>query len=261
MFNSEDTELGLELESNPTNQVNKLLSLESEDEVPNITQELLIAALPKQLRNNIPDGLAEVINNISGSDNYMRASYRDNVLGFSNVLKEGKFKITEYLSAVRFVSYRLMGLGVQDSWMRTFPDRYTRLVSEGATSKYMSSFSSAYNKTKLVNMIMEQALIPTHILNADLYQEAINTQAELMRNANSEKVRSDAANSLLTHLKQPEKTKIELDIGIKEGGVIDDLRAATRQLAEAQLRAIQNKELTVVDVAHARIINGEYSEQ
>lgn len=228
-----------------------------EDMNVGIDEYTLKQALPKQLRGNIPEGLVEAINDISSSDNYMRASYKDNILGYMHVLKDNKFKITEYLNAVRYVSYRLMGLGVHESYSKTFPDRVKRLMDEGATPKYMSSFSSAYNKTKIVTMIMEQTLIPTYILNADVYQEAINVQAELMRNANSEKVRSDAANSLLTHLKQPEKTKIELDVSINEGKTIDELRDVTRQLAEQQLRMIQSGSVSVIDVAHSTIVKAE----
>jgi hypothetical protein len=108
---------------------------------------------------------------------------------------------------------------------------------------------------------MEQSLIPTYVLNQDLYQEAINVQAELMRSANSEKVRSDAANSLLTHLKQPETRKIEIEMGVRESKSIEELKEATRALAQAQLAAINTGTMSVVDVAHSRIIQGTCEEQ
>ena len=226
-------------------------------DAPILTEELLAQALPKQVRNNVTSGLLEIINNISNSDNHMRACYRDNLLGYSNVLKEGKYKLTDYVSAVRFVSYRLMGFGIHESYIRTFPDRAQRLLDEGATAKYMSSFSSAYNKTKLVTVVTEQTLIPTHILNADLFQEAINTQAELMRSANSEKVRSDACNSLMVQLRPPENKKIELDIGIRESTTISELRETTRLLAEEQSRIISAGLVSALDIANSKVIEGE----
>lgn len=216
----------------------------------------LVQALPKSIRTTISDELLQSINDVITSDNYMKLSYRDNLLGFSSILKDGKFKITDYLNAVRYVSYRLMGLGINDSYSRTFPDRYGRLISEGADAKYISSFSSAFNKTKLVTMLMEQSLVPTYVLNQDLFQEAINVQARIMNDINvSAKVRSDAANSLMTHLKQPEKTKVEMDIKINEGDTINELREVTRQLAEQQLSMIQSGSVTVVQVAHSKIVN------
>jgi hypothetical protein len=36
---------------------------------------------------------------------------------------------------------------------------------------------------------MAQTLVPSYVLNADLYQKALNTSAELMISAKSEKVR------------------------------------------------------------------------
>lgn len=74
------------------------------------------------------------------------------------------------------------------------PFRIRFLIEKsGVSEKDQSSYISAYHKSKLVNLIFEQTLIPIHILNAPLLQQAINVQAELMLTANSEKVRSDAA--------------------------------------------------------------------
>lgn len=48
--------------------------------------------------------------------------------------------------------------------------------------------------------------------------------ADLMDNADSEKVRSDSANALLNHLKKPDNLKVELDIGVKEGSELANLQ-------------------------------------
>jgi hypothetical protein len=240
---------------------NTMSVLEKLDEDIQYMSKDLVQALPKQVQGSISNEVLDRINEVIASDNYMKVSYRDNLLGFSNVLKDNKFKLPEYLNAVRYVSYRLMGLGIHDSYIRTFPDRYQRLLAEGADAKYMSSFSSAYNKTKIVTTLMEQSLVPTYVLNQDLFQEAINAQAAIMRDTSvSPKVRSDAANSLMTHLKQPEKAKIEMDIKVNEGKAIDDLREATRALAQAQLKAITEGEATVIDVAHSTIVNRDNKE-
>jgi hypothetical protein len=228
---------------------------------PMISEELLKNSLPKHLRGLVTDSLVSTVNSIANTDGVMRDSFRDNLIGYMHVLQDGKYKIQDYISAVRYCSYRLMGRGITDSYRSTFPDRYARLIQEGATANHISGFASAYNKNKLVNLIMEQSLIPTYVLNQDLYQEAINVQAELMRSANSEKVRSDAANSLLTHLKQPETRKIEIEMGVKESKSIEELREATRALAQAQLAAINTGAMSVVDVAHSRIIQGTCEEQ
>lgn len=90
----------------------------------------------------------------------------------------------------------------------------------------------------MVNAILEQATIPVWLLNQDAYQKAINVQLELMISANSEKVRTDAANSLLTHLKAPEKQKIEMEVSVKREGGIADLMESINALAVKQKELI-----------------------
>ena len=95
--------------------------------------------------------------------------------------------------------------------------------------------------------------MPSYVLNQDLYQKALNVQAELMITAKSEKVRSDAANSLLTHLKMPETQKVELDIGVKEDGSIAALRATTLELARQQRLMVEAGALNAQQVAHSKL--------
>lgn len=223
-----------------------------------VTVAQLQQVVPSKLKRNITDDLVNKINSIAGNE-VERDTFRENLLGYAHVLQEGKYKLEDYLNAVHYVSYRLLGNTMKDSYAKTFPHRYQRLVARQTDETTISSFASAYNKNKLVNAIMEQTLIPTHILNADVYQEAINTQATLMRTANSEKVRSDAANSLLTHLKPPETSKVEIDIkNSTHQSTIDELRKETQRLAAQQKLSIQSGALNAKDVADSKIIDGEY---
>jgi hypothetical protein len=165
------------------------------------------------------------------------------------------------MNAVAYVSYKMMGYSNQDSYYRTFPDRHAVLVARGASSKDISSYVAAYNKNKLVNNILEQAMIPIYILNQDAVQRAINTQIEIMTDTdNSAVARTQAANSLLTHLVKPkEAAKIELNIGTEESSGMKDLKNAMADLAIQQKRLIQAG-ASVKDIAEASIIEGEYSE-
>jgi len=218
--------------------------------------------LPKQIKAKLTP---EMIKNINGviSDPGIRDNYRDNLLSYTSVMQDGKYKIQSYIDAVRYVSHKLMGSSNVEAYTKTFPTRYQRVVNENkhlepaAIGKILSSYVAAYNKTKLVVKVFEQTLVPSHILNADLYQKALNRNAYLMIHANSETVQQNAADSLLTHLKMPEVNKIELDIGVKQDKSIDMLRAATLELAEQQRNAIKAGDMTAKDVAHSNIIQGE----
>lgn len=210
-------------------------------------------ALPDKVKKSLNQELIDQINTTLG-DPELYESYRDNLISYTKVMADGKFKVTSYVDAVRYVSHKLMGCTNIDAYTKTFPDKYTRFMAQGVAAKDIASYVTAYNKSKLVNLIFEQTLIPSYVLNQDLYQKALNVQAELMTTANSEKVRCDAANSLLTHLKMPETQKVELEIGVREDSSIAALRATTLELARQQRLMVESGAMNAQEVAHGRLI-------
>jgi hypothetical protein len=195
--------------------------------------------------------MIDFINTTEGDE--FRDIYKDNLVGFANVIEGGRYKMLDYINAVKFVSYKLIGDSNTIAYAKTFPDRYQRLVDKNTPAKTISSFSTAYNKGDLVHKILERTLVPIHILNMDIHQEAINTQAELMRSAKSETVRQKAAECLIMQLKAPEAAKIEVDVTYSNSS-IDDLRETTRALAQQQLQMIKSGVVTAEHVAHSDII-------
>lgn len=206
-------------------------------------------ALPPALRTAATQSLADMVNNVS-TDPEAAVSIRENFLGFTGVLKEGRFKMEDYLSAVAYVSYKLMNYTNKESYKRTFPARYQALVARGATDKDISAYVSAYSKNKLVNIVMEQALVPSWVLNRDVFQKAIATQFELMIDPKvSPKVRSDAANSLMTHLKAPETKKVQLDISPTQTSGMEELNNMLLSLAHRSQELIAQG-ATTREIAH-----------
>ena len=221
-----------------------------------LTLDQFKMALPDKVKKSVNQELVDQINKTLG-DPDMYEAYRDNLLSYTRVMSDGRFKVSEYISAVKYVSHKLMGDTNIDAYSKTFPDKIQRFMSQGVAAKDIASYVTAYNKSKLVNLIFEQTLVPSYVLNQDLYQKALNVQAELMVSANSEKVRTDAANSLLTHLKMPETKKVELDIGIKEDSSIGALRAATLELARQQRMSLEAGQSTAQEIAHSRVVQAE----
>lgn len=222
-----------------------------------LTEDQFKKALPDRMKKSVDLAVMNQVNALLADQNLCEI-YRDNLLSYTRVLNDGKYKMDSYVNAIKYVTHKLMGSTNIDAYSKTFPDRIARFTAEKVSSKDIASYVTAYHKSKLVESIMTQAITPTWLLNQDLFQKALNVQAELMMTANSEKVRSDAANSLLTHLKMPETKKVELEIGVKEDSSIDALRAATLELVAQQRAMLQAGAMTAQQVAHTKIvIDGE----
>lgn len=222
-----------------------------------LSVDVLKGALPAKMRGRITQGLVDNINGSLG-DPDTAEMLKENILGYISVISTGRIKVEDYVNAVKYVSYKLMGDANINAWVKVFPDKYARLKSQGLPEKDIHAHVSMYNKNKTVNEIYDRAQIPTHLLNADVFQKAINVQAALMSDPDvSPKVRSDAANSLLTHLKRPEAQKIELDIGVKDDSMLQELKDITMGLAAQQRDMIAGRVYTSKEIAHQTIIEGE----
>ena len=225
-----------------------------------LTPEEFKSALPVQFKKNVNQQLIDSIN-ATIADPEIYETYRDNLVGFSHILQKGKFRLDNYVEAVRYVSFKHMGFTNKDAYAKTFPDKIKRFKLLAVADKDIASYCTAYNKSKLVTLLYEQSMIPFWLLNQDVRQKALNTQVDLMFNARSEKVRSDAANSVLTHTKQPDTHKIELDIGVQENGAIDALRAQTLELVVQQRQMLQAGLVSSEEIAHKKLISdAEYTD-
>lgn len=224
-----------------------------------LTVDQIAKALPANLKSAATQQLTDLVNNIV-SDPLVAEQVRNNFISYSSVLKEGKFKTEDYLHAVTYVSFKLMGLTNQDAYAKTFPSRYQTLVNKGTSSKDIAAYVSAYNKGKLVNLIREQSMIPTWVLNQDLYQKALNAQADLMMNAQSEMVRTTAANSILTHLSKPKDQNFQINMDLRETSGMNEMKDMLQKMA-AQQQALIAQGVSTKAIAAQPIIEGETVDQ
>lgn len=218
-----------------------------------ITEDELKQAVPAAMKSLVT---ADMVNNFNqiAVDPEFADLLRDNVMSYASVMKDGKYKISDYLRAVMYVSYKSMGLSNQEAYSRTHPDRYNNLIARGCSQKDISSYVAAYSKNQLVNKIMEYVMIPTWVLNFDIFQKAINTQADLMINAQSEKVRTDAAHSLLLTLKRPEVKGLEVKVSHEDNSGMSELKAMLSSLAQKQMDMVDNG-MTAREIAHSKLID------
>lgn len=217
-----------------------------------ISKEQFIQALPKHRRKYVTDNLVDQINGVL-QDPALMETYSQNILMYTSVMQDGRFKMEDYINAVRYVSCKLLGATNRAAWANTFPEREAKFKADGWKEKNIDSIVSAYNKGLLVNKILEQTLIPSHIINQGTYQKAINKLAELMMYAKSEKVQSDSAARLVEALKLPETQKVELDLTVKGDNAIDELRESTLQLVAQQRQMMKAGAMTPKQVAHSKL--------
>ena len=205
----------------------------------NLSIDQFKRCLPSNLKGNVTDSIVERFNEVL-NDPIAREAIADNLLGFTNVISQGKFKLESYLYAVKYVTYKAMGDTNIQAYRKTFPQRVQDLIDKGVPDKDINSMVSAYNKSKLVTLLFEAMMIPTYILNQDVFQEAINVQRKLMLDPTVKPlVRCQAAKALMDTLKPPEVKQMELAVSVKETDTVTELRKATTELARAQIDALR----------------------
>ena len=74
-----------------------------------LTVDQFRQALPDKVKKTVNQQLIDKIN-VTLSDPELYETYRDNLLGYSKIMAEGKFRITNYIDAVKYVGFKLMGI-------------------------------------------------------------------------------------------------------------------------------------------------------
>lgn len=195
-------------------------------------------SVPANFRNNITEHMVSELNALSVDPEEARYM-RENFVDFSQVLMEGRYKVGDYVKAVMYVSHKVMGKSNMASYIATFPDRYQSMIERKKEPKDISSIVTAYNKGQLVTKVMERAIVPSWVLNQGMFQKALQTQHDLMMDEDvSDKVRCEAANSLLSHLAKPvvNKAELKIEIGLNDG--MAALEASLVEMSERQLNSI-----------------------
>lgn len=220
--------------------------------------EELKESLPRQHRSKVTPEFINDMNKLISDPDFGEV-YSKNLITYTSVLQEGRFKLVDYFNACAFVSHKMLGHSSVSAYQKVFPDKVKDMVLRGVTPKDIHSYASMFNKNKLVSLIYEQTLIPDYIMYASIRHKAIATQASLL-NSDNEHIVQKAADSLMNHLKAPEQSNMTIDIGVKDGGIISDLANALANLSNQQRGMIIDGSCTAKDIAHQAIITSEESD-
>lgn len=209
--------------------------------------------VPKSQRTLITQEFLDKLE-ASVNDSLVAEQFKENFVTYLNVLSKGKYKMEDYINAVKYVSFKLLGYSNIKAYTATFPERYERLKAEGQTQ--IEAFVSMYNKNKLVMQIYEQTIVPSYVLNAPMHQQALNTLAAMIADDDVRGMtKVKACEAILQYTKQPDVVKGELTIGIEQSDTINDLREITENLADTYKMMLEKKGMRLKDVAEANIID------
>ena len=209
--------------------------------------------VPKNQRNMITQEFLDRVE-ASVSDSLVAEQFKENFITYLNVLSKGKYKMEDYINAVKYVSFKLVGYSNIKAYAATFPDRYQRLRDEGQTQ--IEAFVSMYNKNKLVMQIYEQTIVPSYVLNAPMHQQALNTLAAMIVDDDIRGMtKVKACEAILQYTKQPDIVKGELTIGIEQSDTINDLREITENLADTYRIMLEKKDINLKGIAEASIVD------
>lgn len=222
-----------------------------------VTPEEIKRIYPVKVNPTVLQRATDIINaSVQDMDYVLAKEFRDNVFGFIDIIKESKHRVAfeDYVNACKFVTFKMAGNTDIRAYALTFPDRVRRMEREKVPNSHLYQYANLYAKNKTVVEVMTKVMIPTHVLYQDIFHKAVKTQAELMQTAKSEKVRADAANSLMTHLKTPEIKKAELQVNVGSTGAIDQLSEALANLSGKQSEMLSQGKYSLQDIREATII-------
>lgn len=204
-----------------------------------LSQTEIANALPAHLRTAVTPAFVDQLNNMA-ADPLIAEEFERNFVSYSKVLMEGKYKTTDYLNAISYVTYKLLGHTNQDAYKFTFPDRNREMVAKGYDAKQISSFVAAYHKGQLVSAILQQTIVPAFVLHQSKFHEAISVQHEIATDTNAlNKDRVAAADSLIRALTPPTAKEVNINLGVQEASGMTELRAMLADSARKQKEFIE----------------------
>jgi len=214
--------------------------------------------MPAKKKKFMNQELVDLINEAEVRGDF-EGEFEKKVISYSSVLTQGRYKTSDYIAAVEFCTYYLSGDEQAEAYVKTFPDRVRRRVLEGK-SPYATGAPSMYYSGHLVQAIMAQAQMNVRMRHYNKIDFAVETLYELCTSRTStDRIRMESADKLLTQLKEPETSKVELEIGIKRDESGEALEKKMREMGAMQ-KAMFTEGANLMDLQKIAFTEGEEEE-
>jgi hypothetical protein len=216
-----------------------------------VTIEDVKEALPSK-KGTVTQEVVDMINASMNEPEFQGESLLQTAVTYQKALEGRKASITEYLNALKFCAYMTsMDDNYTEAYKKVFFNREfvkERMNAPTTTNAYkeLTSAASRYRSSKLVVDILTFSQAPMHLLYRGYQYKAVEVLHDTMLTAKLDRDKINAAKELLAATKAPENMKIELDVGVKETSLQEELN---RQLTEVALqqKALLEKGISLKD--------------
>lgn len=197
----------------------------------------------------------ELINSIVGEE-LDKEEFINGLITYKDIVEGTTYSLEEYIRAFTFVSFLETSKGnYTDAYIKAFIDREfvkerMNLDSSNPKRQQLISSASRYRKTPLVMKIIAQSEVPLYLMFQGYRYEAINCLVKEMHEAKHSKDRVQAADRLLTHLKEPDNAKIEINVGTNTDNIVSKYESIIKSMASKQKELLDNGE-DIIKVSNA----------
>lgn len=220
------------------------------------SKEQMQKFLPKNKKHLASDTMVQLLQDPLNTDN-IQEFITENFISYTDLLKDtSAYGLKEYINAVRFASYRMLGDTWLDCYKKTFPDRYEQHLADGKSLDALRARADGFSRTKLVQTMLERGYVAPYILNQPLFQQALNTAANIMLNEKTPAMaRVQAAKTVLEYTKAPEVQKLQMDIGVKASDELNQLEETMNRFAQMIHQGIHTGVLNSKEAIESNIID------
>lgn len=209
-----------------------------------LTVEKLKSFMPKGASAEVTQAIVDKINNTGNETGLLQEVFEEQILSYAGLVS-GKGRTFEKLvNALKYCNLKLIpGMTNERAWAITFPDKYDKLVSE---KRFAASHVSMYNSSEMVIEIDKMLMMPVAIQYAPMFHHSVKKLFDLSNGfaANGKEasahVQLMAATELAKITKMPETAKVEVDVKVNQGSIIDEYEKAINMMANAKLDQIKS---------------------
>ena len=224
-----------------------------------MTLEELKVLMPKKKQKFMNQELVDMINDAETRNDF-EGEFEKKVISYSSILTQGRYKTSDYIKAVEFVTHYLNGDEQAEAYVKTFPETVKRRIMEGKSS-YATGAPSMYFQGKLVQAIMAQAQLGIRLRHYNKIDKAVEVLFDLaVSKSSTDRIKMESADKLLNHLKEPEESKVEIEIGVKKDESGQALEAKILEIAKLQKDAYE-KGVDLLELQKINFSEGEEDEE